>query len=275
MPGMDIYPGKEDKLIYEKTSALQEIRIFDKRNGFRYMTLNGVQHGGHLPGRPERLVLPYFRSALAALIFLDQPRDYLFIGLGMGALPAFMRVVQPGARVDVVEIDPAVLETAEVWFGLNQDEKLHVTVGDGREFIQHTERRYDAVFLDAYRDLGVPSHLTTLEFMQEVKAVLKPGGVVVSNLWGSVVNLLFGACARTLQEAFPRLHQFRSYTYNYIFVAETNEAEMTPGEILSRAKKVTSSMDLGFDLVELVRKNYTPATEMEFHAEGLRDPKPA
>jgi len=269
---MDIYPGKEDALVYESASAIQHIKVFDKLNGLRYLILNGVQHGGHIPGMPMRLVMPYFRLGFVSLAFLDNPKDFLFIGLGMGGMPAFLRMVKPGASIDVVEIDPAVVDTAKVWFGFNEDDKLKVHVADGREYVRGAARRYDAVFLDAYQDLSVPGHLTTLEFMGELKAILKPGGVVVSNLWGSVVNPLFGSCVTTLQKAFPELYQFRSYTYNYIYVADTKEEQIGPGEILTRAKKVTSGLDLGFDLVDMVRKNYSRVTEDEFHGEPIRDP---
>ncbi|MBI5190692.1 MAG: fused MFS/spermidine synthase [Nitrospirae bacterium] len=268
---MDIYPGKEDKLVYEADTAIQHLKVFDKMNGFRYLTLNGVQHGGNLPGRPERLVLPYFRSAMAALVFLDKPKDYLFIGLGMGAMPAFLKLVQPDAEIDVVEIDPDVVGVAEVWFGLTQGNGLKVTVGDGRKFVVETEKRYDAVFLDAYQDLGVPTHLTTVEFMREVRGILKPGGVAVSNLWGSVVNPIFDNCVSTLLEVFPQLYQFKSYTYNYIFIADTSDRVLMPGELLTRAKKATAKMPLGFDLVELVRKNYTRLDKDSAGAMLLRD----
>lgn len=268
---MDIYPGKEDRLVYEAESALQLIKVFDKLNGFRYLTLNGVQHGGNLPGRPERLVLPYFRSAMAALAFLDRPRDYLFIGLGMGAMPAFLGLVQPDADIDVVEIDPAVVGVAEVWFGLTQREGLKVTVGDGRKYVVETGKRYDAVFLDAYQDLGVPTHLTTVEFMREVRGILKPGGVAVSNLWGSVVNPLFENCVSTLAEVFPQLYQFKTYTYNYIFVADTKEEAIMPGELLTRAKKATAKLELGFDLVDLIRRHCTRLDKDSAAAMLLRD----
>ena len=269
---MDIYPGKEDKLLYEGRSGIQELKVFEKRNGFRYLLLNGVQHGGHIPGQPGRLILPYFKSATAALAFLDAPRDYLLVGLGMGALPSFLRTVQPKCRIDVVEIDQEVVSVAKKWFGLWEDEGLNVVVGDGREYVRGTKKRYDAVFLDAYQDVSVPGHLATVEFLREVRGVLKPGGVAVSNLWGSVVNPLFEPCVRTLQEAFPQLYQFRSYTYNYIFVASTVEEEFQPHELLTRAKKVGNDICFGFSMVDMFRRNYKHVEKDEYdRAKVLRD----
>jgi spermidine synthase len=269
---MDIYPSKTDVLVFETRSRLQEIKVFDKLNGLRYLILNGVQHGGHIPGQPGRLVLPYFKSSVAALAFLDRPRSYLFVGLGMGAVPSYMWTVQQDADIDVIEIDPEVTDTAVNWFGLRPTDNLRVTNGDGREFINTTDKKYDAVFLDAYKDLSVPNHLTTVEFMREVRGVLKPGGVAVSNLWGSVVNPLFDRCVRTLQEAFTELYQFKSYTYNYIFVCDTKENEIPPHELLRRAKKTDDKYNLGFSLVQMVRKNYSHLEKDAFgRAEVITD----
>jgi spermidine synthase len=144
--------------------------------------------------------------------------------------------------------------------------------GDGREFIKTTDKKYDAVFLDAYKDLGVPSHLTSVEFMHEVRGVLRPGGVAVSNLWGSVVNPLFDRCVRTLHEAFTELYQFRSYTYNYIFVCDTKDQEIPPHELLARAKKTQSKVALGFELVDLIRRQYKHVEKDDYsRVEPIRD----
>jgi len=253
---MDIYPGKEDRLLYQTRSGVQELKVMEKQNGFRYLLLNGVQHGGHIPGQSHRLVLPYFKSATAALAFIDPPRDLLLVGLGMGALPAFFRTALPDTNVDVIEIDPEVVKTAKDWFGLYEDDRLRVYTGDGREFVRGAKKQYDAIFLDAYQDVSVPTHLTTVEFIREVKGALKPGGAAVSNLWGSVVNPLFDPCVRTLQEVFPQLYQFRSYTYNYIFVCSTEEEEVPAHELLARAKKIDYKTGLGYSLLDMFRKNY-------------------
>jgi spermidine synthase len=269
---MDIYPSKTDVLVFETRSPMQEIRVFDKRNGLRYLTLNGVQHGGHIPNQHGRLILPYFKSSLAALAFLDRPRNYLFVGLGMGAVPSYLWTVQPDADIDVIEIDPEVIRTAVDWFGLKTTDNLRVACGDGREFIKTTGRRYDAVFLDAYKDLGVPGHLTTVEFMREVRAVLRPGGVAVSNLWGPVVNPLFDSQVRTLQEAFTELYQFKSYTYNYIFVCDTKDKEIPAHELLARAKKAQLGTGSDSGLVELIRRQYRRVEKDDYsRAEPIRD----
>lgn len=71
---------------------------------------------------------------------VDVPVSVLLVGLGGGGLPQFLRDFVPGARVEVVELDPAVLEVAQGWFGFTPDDRLTVTLGDGLEHINNIER---------------------------------------------------------------------------------------------------------------------------------------
>lgn len=63
----------------------------------------------------------------------------LLVGLGGGGLPQFLHDFVPCARVEVVELDPAVLEVAQTWFGFQTDKRLKVILGDGLEHIKTLE----------------------------------------------------------------------------------------------------------------------------------------
>ena len=63
--------------------------------------------------------------------------------------------------------------------------------------------KYDLVFTDAYNDLSIPYHLTTKEFAQQLKGILNPDGIIMSNI---IDNFQKGAFLpsyiRTLREVF-------------------------------------------------------------------------
>lgn len=71
---------------------------------------------------------------------LDAPVSVLLVGLGGGGLPQFLRDFVPNATVEVVELDPVVLEVAKEWFGFRPDDSLTVTLGDGLERICSLEK---------------------------------------------------------------------------------------------------------------------------------------
>lgn len=64
----------------------------------------------------------------------------LLVGLGGGGLPQFLRDFVPGVTVEVVELDPVVLEVAKEWFGFRLDDRLTVSLGDGLERICDLEK---------------------------------------------------------------------------------------------------------------------------------------
>jgi len=65
--------------------------------------------------------------------------------------------------------------------------------------------RYDFIFGDAFNDLSIPYHLTTKEFNQQMKELLKPDGFLIANLIDSVTEGLFlPSYIRTLEEVFGK-----------------------------------------------------------------------
>lgn len=152
---------------------------------------------------PGHLVFPYTRMMLGALLVKPDPKRVLVIGLGGGTLPMALRDTFPDLEIDAVEIDPAVTRVAEKFFNFKRDGKLRVHEEDGRVFVKKAQKAgttYDIVMLDAFEDEYIPEHLSTQEFLQEVKSILAPGGVVAANTFSS-----------------NRLYPYESATYESVF----------------------------------------------------------
>ena len=102
----------------------------------------------------------------------------LFIGLGGGSIPRVMAKYYPDIPIDIVEIDPDVIDVAKRFFFFEPTPMMKVISMDGRRFLRSARHRYDIIFLDAYDDQSIPFHLTTKEFFEIVKQRLTPTGVV-------------------------------------------------------------------------------------------------
>ena len=138
------------------------------------------------------------------------------VGLGSGAMPAFIANAFPELSVDVVEIDDVVVDAAEKALGLPgirataanaRLENLRVVIGDAAEFMASAAaavRRGETpaastIFLDAFDGDGeTPTHLTSAAFLRDCAARVKPGGVVVANCFNGVR----GSKARHAAESF-------------------------------------------------------------------------
>ena len=106
------------------------------------------------------------------------------LGLGGGTLPTAFSQAQTGAKIDVVEIDPAVTRVARTYFPFGTNEQLRTHETDGRVFVKRAIKRgetYDLVVLDAFNSEYIPEHMLTREHLEEVKSVISPGGVLVAN----------------------------------------------------------------------------------------------
>ena len=135
--------------------------------------------------------------------------DALFIGGGGYTFPRYMEAAYPGARIDVVEIDPEVTRVVYEYLGLTRTTSIRSFNEDGRWFVMNSKDkgRYDFIFGDAFNDLSIPYHLTTREFAQQMKALLKPDGFLIANLIDSVTEGLFlPSYIRTLEDVFGKGH---------------------------------------------------------------------
>jgi len=152
---------------------------------------------------PNRFVMNYTKMMMASLFMNPRPRSILIIGLGGGTLPRALSQVLPGATIDVVEIDPAVVKVAERFFAFHTSDKVRVETADGRVFVkraQREQRQYDLVMLDAFDHEYIPEHLLTREFLEEVSSLLSPQGVLAANTFSS-----------------SRLYDHESTTYAAVF----------------------------------------------------------
>jgi spermidine synthase len=152
---------------------------------------------------PDRFVMNYTQMMMSALFANPEPRSILIVGLGGGTLPRALARVLPGARIDIVEIDPAVVRVAKRFFLFTPDARTAVIEADGRVFVKRAireQRQYDLIMLDAFDHEYIPEHLLTREFLQEVESLLSPQGVLAANTFSS-----------------SRLYDHESTTYASVF----------------------------------------------------------
>jgi spermidine synthase/MFS family permease len=120
-------------------------------------------------------------GGLMGALLHPRPRDALVVGLGTGSSAGWLGRVPSMERVDVLELEPAILDFAEACSPVNADmmnnPKVHVQVGDAREVLTTTRKHYDVIFSEPsnpYR-AGIAS-LFTQEFYASASRRLRDGG---------------------------------------------------------------------------------------------------
>ncbi|MDR1397444.1 MAG: fused MFS/spermidine synthase [Desulfarculales bacterium] len=249
------------KIIYETDSLYHHIVVREDDQGKRFLAFNRARgdQSAVVPGHPEILTFAYTKTAMAALSFLErEPERMLFIGVGAGSIPAYMRLIYPHAVMDLVEIDPDVIRVAKEYFEFRPDALMREIIKDGRVFLRTAPYSYDFIFLDAYNDASVPFHLTTQEFLSLAREKLNPGGVLASNVWSASINRYFNAQINTYQEVFGLLYLFQAKnTGNYIFVVTKPEKNISRSQLAGKAKAVPVPSGT-LDLTGIVKSEFTP-----------------
>ncbi len=110
-------------------------------------------------------------------------KQVLVIGLGSGVTAGAI-IGYPLERLDLVEIEPSVVEAARFFGAFNanvlDNPKVHVSIADGRNYLLITPRRYDVIVSEPSNPwIGGLASLFTVEMFQHARDRLRPGGVMV------------------------------------------------------------------------------------------------
>ena len=127
----------------------------------------------------------------------------LTIGGGGYTFPRHMEAAYPKAAIDVVEIDPMVTQVVYEHLGLPRNTRIKTYNTDGRWYVMNCNEKYDVVFTDAYNDLSIPYHLTTKEFVAQLKSIMTPDAILMSNIIDNFQKGTFlPSYMKTLQDVF-------------------------------------------------------------------------
>ncbi len=138
-----------------------------------------------------------------------------------------MDFAHSGAKVDVVEINPAVVPVGVKYFDLETN-LINLTLDDARHYLNRCQKQYDVVVLDAFLGDSSPSHLMTREAFASIRRVLRPGGTLVINMFGDLgygKDFFTASLKKTLQSVFPGVRIHNSNEDGGFFFVATDRAE--------------------------------------------------
>lgn len=251
-----VCPIAAARTLYEKDSFYHRIIVTEDAN-VRTLRFDRLRQSAMDLQDPDRMVFQYTQYLHLAMVFHDDPRRALFVGLGGGSAPRRFHKDYPALVIDAAELDPEVINVAKRYFLFQETDRMKVQAVDGRIFVNKTPHRYDMVFLDAYYADAVPFHLATREFLQELKQKLTPEGIVVSNIIGSVRGAdskLFRSMLKTFQTEFAQLYIFPvEEVANIIVIATQGKDRLTKEEVMRRAQELEAQDKVHFPIERFAR----------------------
>ena len=281
-----IYGGLGPKLsTFQQSSSAPRWTVVSREPSFYgnhtvvdFTAPNGAQWRGLLTGGlvnnrvyKSGVSASSFTHALELLSFSGNmpPKTALILGLGAGIVAT--NLSKKGVSVDVVELDATVAKIAQEYFSFN-DSRISVTIEDARTFVSTCPKTYDVVVVDLFRGDGIPSHVVSKEFFEDVKACISNGGAIVMNAFYGTKNLASKkALFKTLTSVFDIILVFES--------PADPKAESQQGYILARNSNSNWSFTISLSglpnsIVNELKPAFKNLAEYRRESEFLKDTVP-
>ncbi|MFC5338805.1 spermidine synthase [Leucobacter denitrificans] len=113
------------------------------------------------------------------------PISALHLGGGAFTLPRYVEATRPGSRQQVIELESALVDLVREAAPLPRRASIRVRHGDAREVLGKLPAgmhgAMDLVIVDIFAGSQTPAHVSSVEFYEQVRPLLAPGGLVVVN----------------------------------------------------------------------------------------------
>ena len=188
--------------------------------GYAFL-VNGKSDGGARSDASTQVML-----GLTGALLHPQARRSLVIGLGTGSTAGWLGAIPSMERVDVVELEPLILEVARACTDVNmnvlENPRVHVTIGDPREALLTTRDRFDLIASEPSNPFraGVAS-LFTQEYYQAANDRLTDDGLFIQWVQAYEIDAqTFRIVYATMASVFPHVEAWQGAP-NDVFLVGT------------------------------------------------------
>lgn len=170
-----------ERLLYYRDGLSATVSVHANPRG-RFLRINGKTDAS-TGDMPTQLMLGHL-----PLLLHPAPRQVFVLGLASGTTAGAV-LQHPVRRVDVVEIEPAMVEAAGFFARENRealrDARLHLHIADARQFLLATPTQYDVIIAEPSNPwIGGMASLFTKEFFALARSRLRPGGLMLQWVHG-------------------------------------------------------------------------------------------
>jgi len=180
------YASSQPHLVYRITSKESNlIEVYQK--GYEKQLVVGGLVQSVSADTPNVLQRVWGKIALLVKKHLKNVDSCLILGLGGGTVAHLLVRYYPDIIIDAVEFDPVIVDVGNRFFELRQLTNLNIVIADAFEVLldprNHGLRRdsYQVIVVDTYQGEVFPDKFSQEPFIQKVKDLISPGGLVIFN----------------------------------------------------------------------------------------------
>jgi len=253
------------KLLFHRDGKTATIDVVRHADGYLSIQSNGKPDASHQPLTSEEPSADeYTQVLLAGLAIAHRPnaQDIAVIGLGAGISTATMLANPAVKRVDTIEIEPAMIEGAQLFRPANEaafsDPRSRIVHEDAKSFFARSGRRYDVVMSEPSNPwVSGVSSLFTKEFYARLRQSIKPDGILVQWIHAYEFSApLLASILGAMRTEFGDYVAYQSST-DLIIVATMGDRLGTPSDqvfhIPGLSERLARYALRGFDDLELRR----------------------
>ncbi|MDP6356521.1 MAG: fused MFS/spermidine synthase, partial [Planctomycetota bacterium] len=185
-----------------------------------------------------------------AMMLHPDPKQVLVIGLGSGMTLGSVLHHDP-ERADLIEISQDVVDAARIYFGeFNNhsvvDPRTKVVIGDGRNHVFLTDRKYDVISSEPSNPwIAGIGNLFTVEFWEKCSELLNDDGIMCQWFQSyQVTPETFQLVLRTFHNVYPESHVWCINAIDFLIVGSKKKLSLDYRDIQKRLEKTGIKADL-------------------------------
>ena len=198
-----LFRGMYEKMLFKNkyVPGMQFGTVVETKSGVIAVTTAGTVFGGGIYDGRFNVGLVNdtngIQRAFSLSYFHSNPREVLMIGLSSGSWAQVIANHPQVEHLTIVEINPGYLRliqrVPEV-ASLLQNPKVRIDIDDGRRWlVRNPGRKFDVIVMNtSYSWRSNMSNLLSVEFLQQIRRHLNPGGVHFYNTTDSEEAMLTG-----------------------------------------------------------------------------------
>ncbi|MEV4435273.1 fused MFS/spermidine synthase [Streptomyces sp. NPDC049555] len=175
----------------------------------RTLLIDGAPQSHVDPDDPAHLDFAYQRRLghIADLVAPPgRPVQALHLGGGAFTLARYVAATRPRSTQQVVEIDAPLVAFVRAELPFDPAWRIRVRGGDAREGLAKVPDGWaDLIIADVFSGARTPAHLTSTQFVGEVRRALRPGGFYAANLADGPPLAHLKAQIATVRTVFPEV----------------------------------------------------------------------
>ena len=109
-------------------------------------------------------------------------KDVLVLGFGLGSIPFMLeKTFSKKCRYVGVEADELIAHWAAKYVLDELDSPVQMNLTDAYFFVEMCEEKFDLIAMDVFIDSEIPSEFEEVEFLENLKRLLKKDGILMYN----------------------------------------------------------------------------------------------